>query len=347
MKKIAIAVAFVLLLATIGVALGAQGPLKVVSANDNDSTLAPQGSVISLSDAMARSQNNSSSPEPVMQSETADNGNFLSNAVSSGITGFLRGLCDGAYADIDAEENGTEFTNGTKDGIYTAITFVPDPYEDKNIVELYGGYLNLTVFFAAVFVFGALISRSIARMKLGRNKNLTQSAFIGGIATCGLALIANILFDGTLNTIEALNMFITLPAMPALTPDPSNLLLFIVQCGCDLVLFTFFVIRYYIIYIVAVGCSVIAVLLVPEFTRDFAKNCIEKIIRILFLQPAALFVYVVCVLSVDGLPDDLKAFAHIGVTVMVFLTCWYFLFGDFTLLKKSVAYAIRKGVVKV
>ena len=318
------------------------------SNNTNAEHEASNKKVISLTESAERSQNNSSSSDLDLESETVDNGNFLTNAVSSGIALFLRGMCDGIYADIYADEgNGTEFTNSTKDGIYAALTFVPNPYEDKNIVELYGGYLNITIFCILVFVFGALISRSIARMKLAKNVNLAQSAFVGGIATCGFALIANILYAGVLSTIEALNKFITLPAMPALTPDPNNLLLFIIQTCCDLVLFVFFDIRYYIIYITAVGCSVIAVLLVPEFTRDFAKNCIEKITRILFLQPAALFVYVVCIISIDGMPDDLKVFAHIGTTVMVFATCWYFMFGNFTLLKKGISFAIRKGVVKI
>lgn len=349
MRKLTIAVAFVLLIATINIGLCVQGPLKVISANSSESINESQGPVISLEESTARSENNSSGKESKLEikNEQVDNGDFLSNAVSSGITACLRGLCDGIYADIYADENGTEFTNSTKDGIYTAITFVPNPYANKNIVELYGGYLNLTIFCIVVFVVGALISRSIARMKLDKNINLTRSAFIGGIATCGFALVANILYAGVLETIEVLNQYITLPAMPALTPDPNNLLLFIVQSGCDLILFVFFVIRYYIIYITAVGCSVIAVLLVPEFTRDFAKNCLEKIARILFLQPASLFVYVVCVMSAPGLPDDLKAFAYIGTTVMVFATCWYFLFGNFTLLKKGISFAVRKGVVKV
>jgi len=335
---------------------------SVVTAATNNSDTEQKTSyekAISLSESAERSQNNSSVLESNIESENVDNGNFLTNAVSAGISLFIQGLCDGIYADIYADGYGysedrtgtnntgyTEYTNSTYDGIYTAITSVPHPYEDNKIVELYGGYLNLTIFCILIFVFGALISRSIERMRLDKNINLTRSAFVGGIATCLFALVANIIYAGALNTIEALNNFITLPAMPALAPDPSDLLLCIVQTFCDLILFTFFNIRYYVLYIVAVGCSVIAVLLVPEFTRDFAENCIEKIIRILFLQPAALFVCVVCIMSVDSLPNDLKAFAHISTTILVFATCWYFMFGNFTLLKRGISYAVRKGVGK-
>ena len=363
MKKLTIAVAFVLLMATINIGLGAQGPLKILSTNGSDSTHESSGLVISMSDAASRSenysktdsdleseisQNNSSSSDLDLESETVDNGNFLTNAVSSGIALFLRGMCDGIYADIYAgEENGTEFTNST-DTLYDALTSVPHPYENQTIVKMYGGYLNLTLYCIIIFVIGALISRSIARTRLDKNIDTTQAAFIGGIAICGLALIANILYMYTLDVVEALNNYIMLPAMPALTPDPTDdLLLSIVQSICDFILLVFFNIRYYMLNVVAVGCSVVAVLLVPEFSRDFAQNCIEKIIRILFLQPAALFVYVVCVLSAPGFPDGFKAVSHISTTVLVFATCWYFMFGNFTLLKKGISFAIRKGVVKI
>lgn len=376
MMKRAIAVVFCLLL-LINIA-GASDTIKLKKLNASTDTGISTQKIIHLSDAKNETANysnvssvtgttgtNAQAPSENTKTENVDNGNFLTNAVSSGITLFIKGLCNGIYADIYADghapgenstainstaTNGTgytEYSNSTYDGIYTAITNVPHPYKDKNIVKMYGGYLNLTIYCILIFVFGALISRSIARIRMDKNKNLTQAAFVGGIATCGFALIANILYGGALDVIETLNQFITLPAMPALAPDPTSLLLCIVQTFCDAVLFVFFIIRYYVLYIAAVGCSVIAVLLVPEFTRDFAENCIEKIIRILFLQPAALFVYVVCILSVDALPDSLKAFAHIGTTLMVFLTCWYFMFGNFTFLKRGISFVIRKGVSKI
>jgi len=361
MIKRAIALTFCLLLLCSYVAAAATNTnltdSKHTSNDSKDKQATSQGKVTSLSNSTENSKNNSSSSDSNIKSEEVDNGNFLTNAVSSGIALFLKGLFDGMYTDVYADgygpgetgtiTNGTEYTNSTYDGIYTAITSVPHPYEDDKIVKLYGGYLNLTLFCISIFVFGALTSRSIARMKLNKNLNLTQSAFVGGIATCLFALVTNIIYAGILDTIEVLNNFITLPAMPALAPDPSNLLLCIVQTFCDLVLFVFFIIRYYILYIVAVGCSIIAVLLVPEFTRDFSEKCLEKIARILALQPAALFVYVVCVISADSLPGSLKAFAHIGTTVMVSVTCWYFMFGNFTLLKRGISYTVRKGVGKI
>lgn len=316
------------------------------------------GTVISLAESAGRSQNNSSNSENTTttgtSSETADNGNFLSNAVSSGIMTFVHTICDGIYADIYADNhgpgenstgaaNGTEFTNST-DSLYDALTSVPHPYENQTIVKMYGGYLNLTLYFIAIFVLGALISRSIARMRLDKDIDVRQAAFIGGIAICGLALIANILYMFALDIVEALNHYIMLPTMPAMTPDPTDdLLLSIIQSICDLLLLVFFKIRYYLLNVVAVGCSIVAVLLVPEFSRDFAENCIEKIIRILFLQPAALFVYVVCIQSDSGS----NVVSHISTTVFVFVTCWFFMFGSFTLLKKGVSFVIRKGVVKV
>lgn len=338
MRHITIAVAFVLLIMTVNIGLGAQGPLKVIPVNNSNSSSASSGALISLSDAAARSQNNSSSNGPEMKNETVENEDFIRNEVSAGNTLFVRSLFDGVYDDTH---------NSSQNGVFTVLTHVPDPYENNGITKLYGGYLNLSLYMIVLFIFGALTSRSLARTKLVRKANLSQAAFVGGIATCCFALVANILYSSALDLIQALNTFIALPAMPDIIPDPDNLVLFVIQEVCNLILLGFFVARYYIIYIVAVVCSIIAVLLVPEFTRDFATNCIEKIVRILFLQPAALFVYVVCLISTDDLPSGLKALSYIGMNLIVLLTCWYFLFGNFTLLKRGISFAIKKGVTKV
>lgn len=331
------------------------------SGGSNSTGANSTGNMISLAESAGHSLNNSSKLESTgsksIGSEEVDNGNFLSNAVSSGIMMFLRalfdGMCDDIYADgyspgvnSTGANDGTEFTNSTG-SLYDALTSVPHPYENQTIVKMYGGYLNLTIYCITVFVLGALISRSIARMRLDKDIDVRQAAFIGGIAICGLALVSNILYMFALDIVEALNNYIMLPAMSALTPDPNDdLLLSIIQSLCDFLLLVFFNIRYYMLNVVAVGCSIVAVLLVPEFTRDFAENCIEKIIRILLLQPAALFVYVVCILSAPSFPDGFKAVAHISTTVLVFATCWYFMFGNFTLVKKGISFAIRKGVKK-
>ncbi|MEN6292353.1 MAG: hypothetical protein ABFD07_10130 [Methanobacterium sp.] len=361
MIKKAIALVFCLLLLCSCVAAAAtynnSTDAKHTNNDSNTKQETSQGKVISLSNPTESSKNNSSNSDSNIKSEEVDNGNFLTNAVSSGISLFIKGLCDGIYADVYADGhgpgnnntesvNGTEYTNYT-DSLYDALTSVPHPYENQTIVKMYGGYLNITLYCIAIFVLGALIGRSIARMRLDKNIDARQAAFIGGIAICGLALISNIIYMYTLDVVEALNHYIVLPAMPALTPDPTDdLLISIIQSFCDFLLLIFFNIRYYMLNVVAVGCSIVAVLLVPEFSRDFAEDCIEKIIRILFLQPAALFVYVVCILSAPSFPDGFKAVSHISTTVLVFATCWYFMFGSFTLLKKGVSFVIRKGVKK-
>ncbi len=367
MIKRAIALAFCLLLLCSCIASAATNnsitdSKNIININKNTNnsidseSKASINNTISVSESTANSQNNSSSSS--VKYEEADNGNFLTNAVSAGITLFIKGICDGIYADIYADGhgtgenstgsvNGTEYTNST-DSLYDALTSVPHPYENQTIVKMYGGYLNITIYCIVIFVLGALIGRSIARMRLDKNIDVRQAAFIGGIAICGLALISNIIYMYALDVVEALNHYIVLPAMPAMTPDPTDdLLISIIQSFCDFLLLVFFNIRYYMLNVVAVGCSIVAVLLVPEFTRDFAEDCIEKIIRILLLQPAALFVYVVCILSAPSFPDGFKAVSHISTTVLVFATCWYFMFGNFTLLKKGVSFVIRKGVAKV
>lgn len=349
-----IAVALVLLMATMGISIGAQN-LTVLedhgstSANTNLSDAgeqSPSGAVQPGVGSTLGIVDNSSSEDskPKQGSEDVDNQGLLSKGVSSGINLFVRGMIDGAYSGMNANESETEFTNARENGVYAALVEVPNPYENKSIADLYGGYVNLALFLSVLFILGAIVGRSIERARLSQKHNLTQAAFAGGLALCGLATISSFIFEGSLEVIDALNGFITLPAMPAMTSDPDSLLVYAAQGLCDLVLLTFLTIRYYVLQITALAIPVIIVLLVPEHTRDVAQDLIEKIIRILALQPAALFVYVVCLLSLDDLSSSLKAFGHLGTTLMIFLTCWYFMFGNFTLLKKGVSFAISKGI---
>lgn len=341
MRKLALAMALLLLFCSIADA-------KIIGNFSTDSTglktvtldealVKDNNSAITSPNTMITQSVNSSSQPPEMKSENISGEDFIQNEVSAGNKLFVRSLIDGIY------------NNSAKTSAFDALTFSPNPYQDKGVVKLYGGYQNLSLYMIVLFIFGALTNRSLARTKLIRKVNLSHAAFIGGIAMCCFALVANIIFAGALNLIEALNQFITLPAhvIPKI-PNPDSLLLFVISGLGDLFIYGFFtIVRYYVIYIVAVVCSVIAVLLVPEFSRDFAKDCIEKIIRILFLQPAALFVYVICINASNGLPDFLKPYSYLGITIMIFLTCWYFMFGNFTLLKKGVSLAVKKGLVKI
>lgn len=347
-KPLAVALAILILFSNIG--LCAQGPLKIMSDNTTESPVI--GPVIGLGEAAERSNNseNSASSEPPVNSETVENKDFIRNEISAGNSIFVRSIVNGLYADFQNSSVTDEY--GDAGGlIFSAVTFVPNPYDDTSIVELYGGYLNLTIYLIVLFVLGELISRSAARTKLTTgvlgHKDLSGYHFIGGIAMCGFAIVANLIYMGALDVVEALNEFITLPAMPNITPGPDNLLMFALGGLCDLLVVGFFVVRYFMLYVIAVVCSIIAFLLVPELTRDFATNCIEKIIRILALQPAALFVTVMGLIAFDGLPSPLKPFAYIGLTVLILLTCWYFMFGSFKLLKTAVVFAIRKGVTKI
>ena len=64
------------------------------------------------------------------------------------------------------------------------------------------------------------------------------------------------------------------------------------------------------------------------------------------MQPAALFVSVIGIHASKGLPAPLESLGYVGLTVVVFCVCWYCLFGNFTLLKQGISYAVKKGVVK-
>ena len=198
---------------------------------------------------------------------------------------------------------------------------------------------------------GELISRSIARTKLDsgflRHKNLSEYKFIGGVALCGFAIVANLLYMGALYVVGALNEFIILPTAPLLAPNPDNLIIFSLTGLCNLILLSFFVIRILIIYIFAVVCSITAFLLVPEGTRDFATNLIEKIVRILLLQPAVLLIIVIGRIGLQDLPGFFWTYGNFAMTLLVLATCWYIMFGNFRILKVALVFAVRKGLTKI
>lgn len=344
MKIITLAVTFFLIVFMLTGAVMADdtGSVKVISKDGKDITKDNH------EEGDSRKGQSNEEPESAGY-ESVDNEDYVRNEISAGNKLFVKSIIDGLYNDLKGNPVNEE---GEQGGVlFSVVTFIPNPYEDKTIVEWYGGYLNLTLYAIVLFVMGELISRSIARTKIAsgalKHKDLSGYRFMGGIAVCGFALIANLFYQLSLEIIEALNKFIAVPVIPNLAVNPDNLMVLGLMGLCDTILVGFFVIRFFIIYAVAVVCSIIAFLLVPEATRDFATDCIEKIIRLLLLQPAALFVTAIGLVAIDSLPQAFQALWYIGLTVLVFLTCWWFMFGKFTLLKAAVVFTIRKGVTKI
>ena len=184
--------------------------------------------------------------------------------------------------------------------------------------------ITLLLSFLCVFSFLANgLIRNLARMKVTSSvfgdKDLSTSRFYGGLCMCGVALAANIIYMFSLQVIQALSQFAMSNVLDSIAPSPDNLILYFMMALCDLTVFIFFVIRYFIIYAVAVLCTIIAVLLVPEFSRDFAKKSIDHILRILLLQPVAIFFTCLGILTMKNLPSQLQPFGYIGLTIFVFL----------------------------
>lgn len=368
MKVKYVLVLLMLLLSMTSTALGAEEKLTIRNANGSErtrdatttKTISLDGSVIqnkNYEDAGILSKGNSSEEEnvaednsnktPGYKNENAENEDFIRNEVSAGNKQFLTDLVTGIYTEF--QNSSVKDENGDTAGmIYTAVTFVPNPYDNNTIVDLYGGYVNICIFLTVMFVLGESVTRNAARMKItsGSKYSLPPRRLIGGLAMCMFAVMGNVFYMLILAVIESLNGFITMPVVPAMTPDPEHFFTFLMMGVCDLLVLIFFVVRYFLIYIFAVICSVIFVLLVFKISREFSQNVIEKMIRILALQPASLFVTSVCILAMDSLPISLQPFGYVGVTVVIFLTCYYFIFGNFTLLKTAISIAVSKGLVK-
>jgi len=294
------------------------------------------------------STSNISQPAIPIITQSMDSQGVGAGMVSAGINQFGRSLIDGMYASFD-NSSVTQKFGSTRGALFTAITYVPNPYDDPTIKGLYQNYNALATFFVIIFIFGAWASRNLARMNVTSSvfgdKDVSTSAFFGGLCMCGIALCANFFYLFALQIIQALSQFAMSNVLDSIAPSPDNLVLYAMMAICDIVVFVFFVIRYYVIYAAAVLCTVVAVLLVPDFSRDFAKKSIDYIVRILLLQPVAIFFTCLGILTMKGLPSPLQPFGFIGLTVFIFLVCWYMLFGDFEFLKKGIKIAVSKGVV--
>ncbi|MDD2284677.1 MAG: hypothetical protein PHQ11_04675 [Paludibacter sp.] len=357
-RTLAVAMTFLLLFAFVASAAdNTTTEKKLISldeASGKSRDLPGEKQTISLEEARARNNNTNVSsdeyPQIEMGTERMEDEDFIRNEVSAGNSLFLRSLVDGLYDTFrdSREKTDAGITNGL---IFTAVTFVPNPYDDPMITDLYGGYTGIALYLIVIFIFGELISRSISRTKLTssiiRVRDLSEYRFVGGVLLCGFALFANFVYVGVLEVIEVLNQYITLPALPDMTPGYDSLTLYLMMGIVDLVVMIFFVVRYLVMYAFAVICSVVAVMLVPEPTRDFALDIVEKMIRLLAMQPATLFVTAMGIISFQSMPGPIQPFAYLGLGVLIFMTCWYCYFGKFTLLKKAAVFAIRKGVTKV
>jgi hypothetical protein len=288
--------------------------------------------------------------QPITKTESIDSPDILSESVSKGNSLFARSLIDGMYKDFENSDV-TKKYGSMRGAITTVLTFVPNPYDDPIIMDLYTDYNNLAIYFVILFILGEWFNRRMAQLKVTSSvfghKDLSQSRFIGGLCMCMVGLAANLIFMFALDVTESLSQFAVMPSMDAIAPNPGNLLLYIMMALCDLIVLVFFVIRYFLIYIIAVLCSLIAVMVVPDVTRGFALDAIEKIIRLLVMQPAALFASVIGIYASKGVPAPLESFGYLGLTIVVICVCWYCMFGDFKLLKQAVTYAVKKGVVKV
>src|SRR5665647_191397 len=202
--------------------------------------------------------------------------NAGADMVAKGGNMFVRSLVDGMYSSFD---NNTAINNqfGTVRGaLFTTITHVPDPYSIPEVKVLYKNYNALAIFFVLLFILGEFTNRNLARMKVTESvfgtKDLSTSKFMGGITMCFIGLFANFMFMGVLKITEALSQYAMFTVMDSIAPSPDNLLLYAGMALCDISVAIFFMIRYFVIIAFAIVCTLVAVLWVPEASRDFAQS---------------------------------------------------------------------------
>lgn len=290
------------------------------------------------------------SSEPEAKKESVSSNSVASGMVSDGINLFGRSLIDGMYASFDNNSEVTAKFGKVRGSLFTAITYVPNPYDDPAIKALFQNYNNLAIYFVCLFIFGEWANRRLASAKVYssvfEDKDLSTTKFWGGLCMCFIALAANFFYEMLLKIIEALSQFTMMNNLSSIAPSPDNLVLYAMMAICDLTVFIFFIIRYFVIYAMAILCTLIAVMYVPEWSRDFAKRTTDHVLRILFLQPVAIFFTGIGIMALKIFPDNsgFLAIGYVCLTIFVFLVCWYMLFGDFEFIKKGAKYAVSVGL---
>lgn len=270
-----------------------------------------------------------------------------SDMVAKGIQKALIMAADSMYGAFDNNTAINEKFGTPQGALFNFSTQIPDPYSTPEVKSLSKNYRYLAIFFVILFILGEFMNRNLARMKVTEsvfgNKDLSTSRFVGGITMCFIGLFANFIFMGALKVTEVLSQYAMFSVMDSIAPSPDNVITYLGMAFCDFFIMIFFIIRYYIIVATAIVCTVIAVLWVPEPTRDFAQKTTEIIVRILALQPAVVFATSVGILGLKNMPKEALPLGYICLTIFVILVCCYFLFGDFKIIKKGGNILIKAG----
>ena len=142
-------------------------PKKSVTLEDAVSLNAEMENAGVLSDKDDEDEENEEedAPEKSYNYEIVEDEDYIRNEVAAGNKQFLTGLLTDIYTEFQNSSVKDEHGN-TAGMIYTAVTFVPNPYENNTIVELYGGYVNLCIFLTVMFILGESVNRSAARMRI-------------------------------------------------------------------------------------------------------------------------------------------------------------------------------------
>jgi hypothetical protein len=140
----------------------------------------------------------SSTVQPAVKNESIPGADVVSGWVTTGLNNWLKGLIGGMYGSFENNSAVNNQFGSPRGALYTAITYVPNPYDDPTIKSLFLNYNALAIFFVCIFIFGEWANRNLARMKVTSNvfgdKDLSASRFYGGLCMCGIALFANIIY---------------------------------------------------------------------------------------------------------------------------------------------------------
>jgi hypothetical protein len=184
MVKRAIAILFCFLLFA-NIAAADTEKLKIIkSDSDFSKPIDATKPIISLIQAKnnTNAYTNTSQPEQIeVKKDSVTSNSVGSGMVSDGINLFGRSLIDGMYKSFDNNSDINNKFGSVRGSLYTVITYVPNPYDDPTIQNLFKNYNALAIFFVIIFIFGEWAIRRLASMKVTSSvfgdKDLSTSRF--------------------------------------------------------------------------------------------------------------------------------------------------------------------------
>jgi hypothetical protein len=242
------------------------------------------------------------------------------------------------------------------------ITFNVDP-ENIPIARDYNNInTNFAVILAVLVIFGESIATSAAASNYPAysnvfgEKDFSQRRFIGG----GISVMAGIggsyIFRGIMLLIGMIDAYMMLMVMDSIEPNASNVTIYFFLTIAELIVLLFFIYRQVVIVAMYIASPIYGVMWASGYMKDFIDSIGDKVIRVLIMQPLCIFLTVVSIITFKALDmkvmgitvwsGDSEGLFGLALCIMIVATCWWCMFGNFTIVKRTFGLLVKGKVYR-